>query len=372
MARVLVIGNLADSLINFRKPFLLAAVNSGHEVLACAPAASSSVEQDLSALGVSFLELPMSRAGINPLMDFLYFYRLMRLMRRHAPDVVVTYTIKPNIYGGLAARIVGGARRYALVTGLGYAFTRGAGVKRQLVRWIVELLYKRAFAKIDAVLFQNPDDRALFENRKLYSGTTPSVVVNGSGVDLDWYKQSTDVPKAIRFLMIARLLRDKGVVEYCEAAREIKKQYPMAEFILAGPFDPNPSAIPEHYVNEWESDGIGCYVGEIGDVRSLLASCAVYVLPSYREGTPRTVLEAMATGRAVITTDAPGCRETVLEGYNGRKVPVSDTKALAAAMRAFIDNPEDIERMGSNGRIMAAEKYDARKVAADMLEAMRL
>lgn len=372
MARVMVIGNLADSLINFRKPFLQALVGAGHKVVACAPPATPEIERKVVSLGVSFCALPMSRAGLNPFSDLVFLFRLVRLIQRYAPEVVVTYTIKPNVYGGIAARIAGTPRRFALITGLGYAFTQGAGAKRKIVKGAVEFLYKRAFANIDAVIFQNSDDRLLFAQRRLNSESTATFVVNGSGVDIDSFAQHGFSSGRIRFLMIARLLKDKGVIEFCEAARLVKNEFPSTEFVLAGPVDPNPSAIPADFVQKWEFDGTGRYLGEIEDVRPLLADSAIYVLPSYREGTPRTVLEAMATGRAVITTDAPGCKETVVEGFNGKKVPVGDIAALAVAMRYFIENPAEIERMGNNGRALATEKYDAHKVAATMMELMQL
>jgi glycosyltransferase involved in cell wall biosynthesis len=372
VARVLIIGNLAASLINFRKPLLQALVAAGHDVIACSPEASPEVEEEIVALGVRFVAVPMARAGLNPWADLQYSWRLFRLMRQSLPDVVLTYTIKPNIYGSFVARICEVPKRYAMVNGLGYAFTAGEGIKRQAVRKIVAKLYKLAFAGVDDVIFQNADDRAFFKEERLCPATKNMPIVNGSGVDLSLFFHAEQQRGSLRFLMIARLLRDKGVLEYCEAARQVKAVCPEAEFNLVGPIDPNPSAIPLEYVHEWERDGIGQYLGEIRDIRPLLAGCSVYVLPSYREGTPRTVLEAMAVGRAVITTDAPGCKETVTEGFNGLKVTVADVGALVAAMLKMARDPVMVQRMGHNGRQLAEQKYDANKVAQAMMGHMGL
>lgn len=366
------IGNLADSLINFRKPLLEALVASGNEVVACAPDASPELVKKIAALGVVFVEIPMARAGLNPWGDLEYLRNLLQLMKQTRPDVVFTYTIKPNIYGCLAARFARGAHRYAMVNGLGYAFTAGKGIKRKIVRKIVAKLYKLAFAGVDGVIFQNTDDRAFFKANSLCPTARKMVVVNGSGVDLELFSQEDQRKESPIFLMIARLLRDKGVMEYCEASRLVKAVCPEAEFHLVGPVDPNPSAIPLDFVRQWEQTGVGRYLGEIRDVRPLLADCSVYVLPSYREGTPRTVLEAMAVGRAIITTDAPGCKETVSEGFNGLKVPVADVDALAGAMLKLAREPHMVQSMGQNSRLLAEQKYDAKKVAKAMMEHMGL
>lgn len=347
-------------------------MTAGHDVIACAPDISPEMSQKIYALGVGFKEIPMARTTLNPLADLQYLLDLIKLIKKIKPDVVFTYTIKPNIYGSLAARICRIQNRYAMVNGLGYAFTRGDGIKRYVVRKIASLLYKISFAGIDGVIFQNSDDRMFFNDNGLCSSAKKMVVVNGSGVDLAMFTSSAKLAEPIRFLMIARLLRDKGVVEYCEAARLVKASCREAEFQLVGPIDPNPSAISLAYVQQWEADGIGRYLGEVRDVRPLLADCSVYVLPSYREGTPRTVLEAMAVGRAVITTDAPGCKETVSEGCNGFKVPVASVDALAAAMFRMIEDPQMVECMGRNSRLIAEKKYDAKNVAQAMMGHMGL
>jgi glycosyltransferase involved in cell wall biosynthesis len=271
------------------------------------------------------------------------------------------------IYGVLAARIAGVTNRIALVTGLGYAFTSDSKGMRRIIQFVIRLLYKFALANATRVVFQNPDDRALFVQLGLVDAAK-TALVNGSGVHLDRFPQQ-DITRRdeCNFLLIARLLRDKGIYEYVDAARRIKARYPRAAFHLVGWNDSNPSAIREADLKTWVDEGLIHFHGRLDDVRPVLAASHVYVLPSYREGTPRTVLEAMATGRAIITTNAPGCRETVIDGENGFLVPVKDAEALAAAMEKFLENPELVTRMGQRSREIAEQKYDVRKVNEEML-----
>ena len=222
------------------------------------------------------------------------------------------------------------------------------------------------------VFFQNPDDMELFAELNLIRGTEQAVLINGSGVDIEHYREVRPVTEKIVFLLIARLIRDKGLYEYVEAARIIKQHYPEVVFRLVGPFDSNPTAISEATVNQWQGEGVIEYAGETKDVRPYIAGSSVYVLPSYREGTPRTVLEAMSMGRPIITTDAPGCRETVIHGKNGYLVPVKNLDALVEALERFIANPELIPIMGKESRKIAEEKYDVRKVNATILNTMGL
>jgi glycosyltransferase involved in cell wall biosynthesis len=221
------------------------------------------------------------------------------------------------------------------------------------------------------VFFQNPDDQGLFKELGLLNGVN-SVVVNGSGVDLSYYTAQPMLSHVPKFLMIARLLGDKGVREYAQAAMQLKAQNPSAVFQLAGWIDENPNAIAQHELDAWVNSGAIEYLGKLADVRPALTGCSVYVLPSYREGTPRSVLEAMATGRAVITTDAPGCRETVKHGVNGLLVPIKDAPALAEAMQTCINEPLMVAHMAQESLQLAIEKYDVNKVNIHMLDEMGL
>jgi len=370
-----ILASLSGSLTGFRKPLIQALVDNGLEVHAAAPEllANSKVVNELSAMGVTCHDAALSRTGMNPIADVKAMFALRRLMKEIKPDYFMGYTIKPVIYGNLAAWLAGVPHRYALITGLGYTFIGGQGVKRKLVSKLAHTLYKKALSKTHKAFFQNPDDEALFRELGLLPKGTPSVVVNGSGVDVSHFEVSPlPLGSTPRFLLIGRLLGDKGVREYVQAAQQVKQQHPEAQFDLVGWIDENPNSITQTELDEWIAAGTINFLGRLTDVRPAIGDCSVYVLPSYREGTPRTVLEAMSIGRAIITTDAPGCRETVIDGVNGFLVPVKDANALAAAMLRFIEQPELITEMGKYSREIAEEKYDVHKVNEQMLKGMKL
>lgn len=366
--RIVVIAGYAPSLVNFRGPLLQALRAQGHQVIALAPGEDAAVEAQLAIWGVHYHAVQLTRTGMNPRQDVKDISALTDVLRQLRPHLVLGYTIKPVVYGLLAARLAGVPHRYALITGLGYSF-QGKGWKRRALSTFTGTLYRTALNGASRAIFQNPDDRDLFVERKLVPAKK-CVVVNGSGVDLCHY-HPLPLPKVPVFLMIARLLREKGVVEYVRAAQNLKGRFPETRFLLAGPLDPNPSGISKQELQGWISQGGSEYLGELKDVRPALAQSSVYVLPSYREGTPRTVLEAMAAGRAVITTDAPGCRETVKDGYNGFLIPVADVPALEAAMLRLLDG--DLRSQMAQASLQTVrEKYDVELVNAQMLTAMGL
>jgi len=369
--KFLLIASFPDSLIKFRGPLLRALLSQGLDVHVAAPdlSGAKSIRDELTALGVTLHQIGLKRTGTNPVADLGTVLELWTLMRRIRPDYVMGYTIKPVIYGSLAAWLAGIPNRFALVTGLGYAFTGEATGKRGLLRNMIQWLYRFGLSKTHKVFFQNPDDQALFRQLGLLSDGIPSRVVNGSGVDVLDYAVAP-LPGKFSFLLIARLLGDKGIREYAKAAELVKSKYPKASFRLVGWIDENPDAISQRELDGWVNAGTLEFMGKLADVRPAIAGCTVYILPSYREGTPRTVLEAMAMGRAVITTDAPGCRETVVDGDNGFLVAVKDADELASAMIRFIEEPELVVRMGKQSRKIAEEKYDVRKVNACMLGEM--
>jgi len=308
---------------------------------------------------------------MNPIKDLTLLFALRKLMRKIGADYVLGYTIKPVIYGSLAAWIAGVKHRFALITGLGYAFTGEASGLRKVLRILIQQLYRFSLSRNRLVFFQNPDDEALFRQLSLLKPAIPSSVVNGSGVDVTEYTVAA-MPGTPSFLLIARLLGDKGVREYVQAAALVKQRYPEVTFRLVGWIDDNPDAISRAELDAWITAGTIDFLGKLSDVRPAISNSSVYVLPSYREGTPRTVLEAMAMGRAVITTDAPGCRETVVDGDNGYLVPVQDVSALAAAMIKLVESPARVTAMGARSRQMAEDKYDVHKVNAVMLGEMGL
>lgn len=374
MSRVLILASFAPSLCNFRGALIEETCERGHEVHAAAPGlvADDKTRDWLENHGVICHDVALSRSGLNPLADIKTMNELASLMRRIRPDIFLGYTVKPVVWGLLAARMAGVPRRVVLITGLGYAFTGEARGTRAIVRWFVFRLYALALRCATLVFFQNPDDRADFSRWALLPPHLSGEVINGSGVDTTAFAP-TPLPEApTRFLLIARLLGDKGIREYAAAAADLRKLWPDAEFHLVGPLDSNPDGIGEAEVRGWQEAGNLVWHGGLSDVRPALSDCHVYVLPSYREGTPRTVLEAMSMRRPVITTDAPGCRETVRDGVNGFLVPVRDSAALVKAMQRFLDDPTLIPIMGKRSREIAVEKYDVHKVNAVMLEAMGL
>ena len=364
--RVMLLGSFAPSLVNFRGPLIGALRARGHEVLAAAPDMDEATAAALRALGAEPLSLPLSNASLNPLSLMRSLRLLRRLLRRHRPDVLISYTIKPVILGAIAGRSAGIPSIVSLITGLGFAFTgEGGGLKRRLARRAASWLYRAALRRSDLVLFQNRDDQALFRELGLLGGEARTEIVDGSGVDVDHYA-ACPRPGNAAFLMIARLLRDKGIREFAEAAKRLRREHPDVPVALVGYLDPSPDSLTRAELDELIACGIRFH-GRLDDVRPVLAECSVYVLPSYREGTPRSVLEAMAMGRAVVTTDAPGCRETVIDGVNGLLVPPRDADALHSAMLRFVADPGLAQAMGEQSRRIAETRYDARKVSADML-----
>jgi glycosyltransferase involved in cell wall biosynthesis len=371
--RILVLAGFDQSLVNFRGPLIKAFCDAGLEVHAAAPnlTSNSAVVQQLSEWGVICHDVSLQRTGINPVKDLQGMLAIYRLMRAIKTDAVFGYTIKPVIYGTLAAWLARVPRRFALVTGLGYAFEDAPSGKRKIIQQMAKRLYRVALSRAELVFFQNPDDDVLFRQLNIVPKRVSSVVVNGSGVDLSQFSCAPLQKSELSFLLIARLLGAKGVREYVASAREIRKRRSDVVFRLVGDIDDNPDSVRAEEVEQWQHDGIIEYLGRLDDVRPAIKGSSVFVLPSYyREGTPRTVLEAMAMGRAVITTDSPGCRETVVDGENGFLVAVRSVDALTVAMEQFVENPELAVQMGERSRQIAESKYDVHKVNQVMLQAM--
>jgi glycosyltransferase involved in cell wall biosynthesis len=363
--RVVLLGSYAPSLIIFRGSLIRAMVERGHHVTAVAPAIDDETAAQVRALGAEPVSIALGNTSLNPL-SFLRSLREIRaVLAKARPDVLVAYTIKPIVLGGMAAKAEGIARFVPLITGMGYAFTPGRELKRLLSSAFAALLYRRALRGAHVAVFQNTDDRAEFKRRGLLPVALPTPIINGSGVDLDHFGEAP-LSGEPSFLMIARLLRDKGVREFGEAARRLKERYPAIRIGLVGWLHPSPDAISPAEMAALEEAGVEFH-GKLDDVRPAIADYSVYVLPSYREGTPRSVLEAMAMGRPIITTDAPGCRETVVEGVNGFMVPVRDSGALYEAMLRFVENPDLIAPMGAESRRIAEEKYDVHQVNREFL-----
>ncbi len=362
------VGAQTRSLLNFRGALLQVIKNSGTAVSALADASDPGSEQELAEQGIGYIRYPVQRNGMNPLKDLRTYFSLRSIFKKNKPNVVLAYTIKPVIWGGLALRVVPKAKFYALITGLGFAFQ--SGVNRGWLTRLVSSLYRISLQRADIVIFQNEDNLNEFVQR----GIVPRhkcVRVWGSGVDLSVFAYKPKAPDNIPvFLCIGRLLGEKGFHEYAAAASIVKSQYPQARFQWLGSFDPSPDGIKADELRPWQDSGILEYLGETQDVRPFVHGCDVFVLPSYHEGLPRSTLEAMAIGRPVLTTDVSGCRDTVIPGENGFMVPKQNAEALAERMVWFIENPDSWQAMGEASRKMAVNRFDVHKVNAEMLRVM--
>jgi glycosyltransferase involved in cell wall biosynthesis len=373
--KIMVIGSYAPALVTFRGDLLAAMVKAGNEVIAIAPEHDENVAAALKERGVTFLTVPMARATISPFLDIRTLAHLLSLMRRERPDSLLTYNMKPIVYGGIAGRIARIPNRYAMIAGLGFIFSDDGvvGAGRRILRQVAGSLYRLAMRGAKAVIVFNPDDAAEVVSRGIVAPGQKLVQVAGSGIELTRFCQVA-VPKGPPvFLLIARLIRQKGLLEYVAAARKLRARFPEARVQLLGPLDPSPTGISRSELDGWIQEGAIEYLGETRDVRPYLAASTVYVLPSfYREGIPRTVIEALATGRAIITTNSPGCRETVIEGENGYLVPPRDADGLAATMAQFVRDPSLAVRMGERSRQLAVARFDVTKVNATLLSTMGL
>ncbi|KOY22931.1 glycosyl transferase family 1 [Vibrio parahaemolyticus] len=367
--KIMFIGALPSSLYNFRGELIKSIHFSQLKVVTVASGAKKREIDIIEALPSNYIDIPINRNGLNPFKDLYTALEFFLMFKKHSPELVLAYTIKPIIWGGLAAKFANIPSFYAMITGLGYAFQKG-GVAKNLLNVLVKFLYRSALKKSKGVIFQNRDNMQVF----IDEGIVPKekcFLVNGSGVDLSHYNLSP-LPSTPHFLLIARLLGDKGIREYAQAAKLVKQKYPEAVFELVGPEDPSPDGIKLDEVHQWTESGAIKYSGATTDVRPFIENCAIYVLPSYHEGMPRTVLEAMAMGRPILTTDVPGCRETVIDGENGWLVEKANEEQLAEKMIWFIENQEKWQEMGKSSHDMAYEKFDVHKVNAEILKIMGL
>lgn len=369
--KIAIIAGFAPSILNFRKALILELVKQA-EVAVFAPFEDEVTTQAILNLGVTYYFTQFQATGLNPLRDLQAMQKLTQQLRAFQADAVLSYTLKAVVWGSFAAQRAGVQTIYTMITGLGYAFTDLTNLKRRCIHKIAVFLYRRSLRYSQAVFFQNPDDLALFQQLNIIPSTKNTAVLNGSGVDLDYYAASVPVVTPLRFLLVARLLKDKGIYEYLQAAEQIKLLYPEIEFHLVGWTDNNPSAISATLLQTYIEKKIIIFHGRLADVRPLLAMASVFVLPSYREGTPRSVLEAMSVGRAIITTDTPGCKETVRDNYNGYLVPIKNVAALMDAMLKFVKKPTLITQMGYASRAFVEEKYDVRQVNQKILSVLGL
>ena len=365
--KLILFANTDWYLYNFRRSLALALHEAGHAVLLISP--DGPYGEKLRALGLCWQPVPMDRRSLNPLREATLLWHLVRLLRREKPALVHGFTIKCAVYGSLAARLAGVPARVNAVAGMGYVFT-SHDLKARVLRPLVRALLKLALGGRGArLILQNPDDVALFQQAGLVSAATVRLIP-GSGVDCMRFKPGpARVPSArLRVLLPARLLWDKGLAEYVEAARLLRAEGCAIDFLLAGDPDPgNPAAVPEATVHEWVSEGVLDWLGHVDDMPALLRSVEVVALPSYREGLPKGLIEAAASGCALIATDVPGCREVVAHEVDGLRVPVRDGVALARAVARLQEDVALRTRLAEAGRNKALERFDERIVIRDTL-----
>lgn len=369
--KVIIIGALPESLLNFRGNLIKDIYALGHEIIAMAAPTSEEKVAEIEALGCKFVPLPIKRNGLNPIADITTFLSLINAFRKHQPDIIFAYTIKPVIWGGIAARIFSKGRFFALITGLGFAFQKG-NFKRSIINLLVTNLYKLSLKNALKVIFQNPDNLQTFIDKNIVKREF-TCRVQGSGVDINHFKKVPLTDNTYpTFLTIARLLGDKGIREFVFAAQTVKKKYPQTRFQILGPEDPSPDGIPLTEVMQWHNNKKIDYLGSTGDVRPFIHQCDIFVLASYHEGMPRTVLEAMSIGRPIITTDVPGCKETVQNGINGFLVRKADAKDLSDKMLWFIENQQQWHEMAEQSYLKVQKQFTVDQINRELIDILQL
>ena len=371
--KVAIITSNTKTLMTFRYDFLKALKKTGADVVAFGPNDQTKTEvvKKLKAIGVSFKVIPIANTGLNPLQDWATFKTVAFLLKQQKITHVFTYTLKPVIYGSLAAKAAGIQNVTSMMTGLGHLYTFD-DPRTKILRFFSDRLLGIAFKANQTVFFQNKDDAQVLLDRALLP-QQKMALVNGSGVNLKQFKK-TPLPQQtpLTFLFVGRLLKSKGFYEYCEAVQMVRQKYPGMRYQVVGGHHPNPAQLGrEEALDLMKNSGVE-YLGEVEDVLPPLKEAHVVVLPSYREGTPKALLEALAVGRPLITTNVPGCCETVCAEDNGMLVPAKDPWAIADAMRFFIENPENLQSMAQKSRQLAEDKFDVREVNKTLIQHMGL
>ncbi len=376
-----VIATSISSIINFRGKLLDRIYSKNYSIHIIIPEEfkENSIVENLINKGFSVHFIPLSRTSISISKDLKSLFYLIKIIRYEKPDIILSYTIKPVIYGSIAAKISGIRKIYSLITGLGYIFTNLDKPNHKVtnVQKVVFFLYKIALSFSSKVIFQNSDDAELFEKMNLVNNKKINIV-NGSGVDLSHYNYDLTIfeeytpEQPIKFLMLGRIIGDKGIREYVAAATELKKKYgTKVIFQLGGGLDTNPTAIQQKELDEWVSTGVIEYLGKLQDVRPTITNSHVFILPSYREGTSRSILEAMSIGRPIVTTNVAGCRQLVEVGRNGYLAEAKSVQSLVDAIEKMINlSSNELIQMGTYSRKIVEDKYDVHKVNEHMLTIM--
>ena len=356
---IAIVATSGISLINFRGPLIQRWVRLGHRIVAISIETPEEMSTAIATLGAEYRQVPGSRTGIGIREGMTMIKAYRKAFEEIAPDHVFLYMSKPVAFGGIGALRAGVPHIQILVNGLENAYYRH-GLKDRLVRTVMSILYRYVGRRSDNVFVQNQDIYDFFRSNRINDGHNMSVI-NGSGVDMRYFAPKP-LPDNAVFLMTARLLWSKGIREYLSAIPIVKAAYPQARFMLVGGLDHNDESLSQAELDSAITDGFIEYLGFADDVRPYLERCSVYVLPSYHEGVPRSVLEAMAVGRAIITTNAPGCRDTVADGQNGYLVPIGDAKTLAAHMITLARNPALRRSMGQSSRNRCAQIFEVNKI----------
>lgn len=367
MSTIVFIGTIASSIYDFRADLIRSLLKQGHQIYAFTSQYNAEDINKIEQLGAIPVTYTLNRGGLNPLADIVATYQLFKKIKHINPDVVFSYFSKPVIFGTLAAKLAKVPCVIGMLEGLGYTFTEqpeGLSHKIKFIRYIQVFLYKIALPMLDQIIFLNPDDpKDLLET---YSIKVKKVVIlGGIGLNLQEYPYQPvdDISLPIKFLFIGRLLKEKGIHEFVQAAKLVKKQYPKTQFTILGQIDTfNIGALQQSELDDLIASNVVHYLGWVNNVKDWITNSHVFVLPSYREGVPRSTQEAMAIGRAIITTDVPGCRETVIQNRNGFIIPRWDSKALAENMIYFIENPKQIRFMGDESHKIALDKFDVEQV----------
>lgn len=369
--RILYVFNASWFFLSHRKPFALAALDAGYEVHVAAAPLPGDAEQ-IEGLGMTFHPLPFVRGGMNPFQELKTLWAIARLYLSLKPHLIEHATIKPVIYGNVASNLFANLKTVNWMTGLGYVFisdTKRGSLLRKLVVSVYRLALRRPSLR---VIFENPDDRRHFVEQQIVEDHR-SVIIRGAGVDTSLFAPEPEPTGPVVIVLPARMLWDKGVGEFVEAAALLRSVGDATtRFVLVGDSDDhNPASVSGSQLRAWHESGVVEWWGRRNDMAAVFAGAHIVCLPSYREGLPKVLLEACASGRPIVTTDVPGCREVVRDGVNGLLVPVRDARAVAAALRTLIDSGNLREEMGAKGREIVLEEFSEEKVVAETLMVYR-
>ena len=370
MAKIVFIGAIPTSITTFRRNLIIKLVNEGHNVIAMAGETNEIEVKQIQSLGIQYIPYPITRNRVNPLKDCITFLHLFKSLNSIKPDIVFSYTIKPIIFGSFAITRKNNIKYIALIEGLGYGF-QGKSFLRKILKLIIIFCYRFSLKDSFKIIFLNKSNRKVFIDRKIVN-KNKCELINGIGIDLNKFKYTDLKYGAPIFLLISRLLKEKGIIEYVKAAKIVLKIYPDTIFQLIGDIDFSHDRIDLKDVLNWDKEGSIEYYNYVQDVRPFLINSHIYTLPSYHEGMSTTIMEAMSIGRPILTTNVPGCKETVVNGKNGFTIPPKNYQALANKMFWFIENRNKWEEMGKNSRKMAEAFFDVNIINSQLFKTMQL